>query len=147
MAIPENMGKRSTMAYDAKNVPHEAWKNHLTFKVLLDHLNFKDVATPNTRYDERQGDGNGVEMHEADDAFKLADERGTNIEVETALSEDPVRTTLLSWWVTVLLQNPKMGESVRRQHGRVERSLPFDCMRTICIAKKLWRVECSLLRH
>lgn len=43
MAIAKHLGKRNKMSYDAKDYPHENWKNHLAFKTLRGHPKFCDL--------------------------------------------------------------------------------------------------------
>lgn len=52
MVIAKNLGKRCTMAYDAREYPHELWNNHLTYKVLRRIPKFSgEVPTVNEEND------------------------------------------------------------------------------------------------
>ena len=43
MTIAKHPGKRNKMSYDAKDYPHEAWKNDLAFKAFRSHPKFADL--------------------------------------------------------------------------------------------------------
>lgn len=45
MAIAIHLGHRDTMSYDARSYPHSEWKNHLAYKVLMNHPKFSDEGS------------------------------------------------------------------------------------------------------